>query len=395
VGILVIGSASGAYTAAGMKDPTTTSGTDTFKSLVRHFNKQGGVAGRMIQPVYVETDAQGDFEAQQQAACATFTEDHDVAIVLSQAMYSDAFAGCLTKAQTPLLDAQGNWPPDAVSLQQNPGYFLVNHPTIDRRLQAMAQASLNTGWLSPTSKLGLVVSDCPQVRRATSRSLMPFLERNNIRVAERVDIGCVTSFSAIAPISSQASSAILRFRSAGVDKVLFAADYEAIPVLLFAHQAEAAKFYPGYVLSSDASVATMQSNYPRPQLANMRGGGWSPTLDVAATGFASAATERCRSVLRGEGVVPQTPADYVTVDTICDTFFLLEHVLRTSRGRMSFPVAQEAINGLGTGYLSTFTIAGSTDFNAQHHDGASQFRPFAYDGGCSCFKYVGPPFTRP
>jgi hypothetical protein len=265
-------------------------------------------------------------------------------------------------------------------------------PSVDRRISALLDGRARDGYLSRKNRLGVIVDDCDFNVRAYNRSLVPTAARLGIGV-ERFDIDCITGYGDAGPSSAAMQSAVLRFRTAGVDRVMFLSNFENV-ILFFAQQAEAAQYYPGYLISSHGVVASQAANYPRGQLTNMHGTGWSPVLDVTSRAVGNPAQTRCRAALASQGVRPASKADDFVVDLSCESFFLLESVLKASRGVMDASVFRSALTGLGSSYRGAATL-GQTSFTARKHDGPDTFSAFDYRAACSCFQYSGRPFELP
>ena len=90
---------------AGINNGNTFTPDRVVHALVASFNKSGGFGGRQIEPVYAALHSYNDdYEQQIAAACATFTQDNHVAVVLTNAgYYSEQLLSCLSKASVPLI----------------------------------------------------------------------------------------------------------------------------------------------------------------------------------------------------------------------------------------------------------------------------------------------------
>jgi ABC-type branched-subunit amino acid transport system substrate-binding protein len=391
LGLLVFGSNEDAAAQLGADVGASVTMKDAAEGLVEYLNRIGGIAGRRIVKVeYVmEASASDSYESQAQAACAMFTQDHHVAAVVGAHHYfSPTLESCLTRAGIPHIGASIST--DVDGYRAYPGLAAPSVPSVDRRIRALVDGRARDGYLSKKNRLGVIVDSCAYNVRAFNRTLVPAAARHGISL-ERVDVECITGFGDAGPSSAAMQSAILRFRNAGVDRVMFLSSFEGSLILIFAQQAETARYRPGYLISSGAVLASVADSYPRDQLVNMRGTGWAPTLDVTAREVRNPVTRRCRAALAGVGIRPASKADDVVVDLSCDSFFLLEAVLKETRGSLNASLFRSTMAGLGTSFQSAMNL-GTTSFSESKHDGPDTFAPFDYRVECTCFRYVGRPF---
>src|SRR5439155_9950343 len=79
---------------------------------------------------------------------------------------------------------------------------------------------------------------------------------------------------------AQMALAVLRFRLAGVDRVLALDD--GVATALFMRAAEALRYRPRYGLNSTMAPAALEAEVPRAQLEGAFGIGFAPLLDVSA-----------------------------------------------------------------------------------------------------------------
>src|SRR5205814_6142712 len=92
--------------AAGFAGLVIPDNKPVFDAFVKDINSHGGLAGRQIQPVYFEYNTGQDPHTQDAAACAKFTQDNHVFLVLG-GINSGAgeLLPCLAQHDVPLLTA--------------------------------------------------------------------------------------------------------------------------------------------------------------------------------------------------------------------------------------------------------------------------------------------------
>jgi hypothetical protein len=186
-----------------------------------------------------------------------------------------------------------------------------------------------------------------------------------------------------------ATLAALRFRLAGVDRVLMLDDGVAAP--LFMRAAEALRYRPRYGLNSTMAPAALLGSVARAQLAGATGAGFAPLLDVS-TGQepdAPASRRRCDAIYEAAGVDPGPPtvAGRYTAIATCSALLAVRGALERAQEKTATALPP-ALESLGADQSSALALAGG--LSAARHDGARSVRPLRYDAGCACLKYDGP-----
>lgn len=393
VGILHVNNDAAA--SAGVDNGNTFSPRTAFEAFVAAFNDRGGFAGRTIEPVYVEVRSSSvTLQADLQAACSTFTQDNDVAVVLSSVgLFSETFSACLAAAGTPQI--AGDYAlGDAESLDVASTFYAPATMTVDDRMRALLERTTAAGRLTPDDRIGVVVEACPFNVRAHERTVVPVAERLNLAIVDRVDARCFEGANDIGGLASDMASAVLRFRSSGVSTVVFVSgSVEGNLMLFFGAAAESQGYRPGYALTSASAPAVQEANTPASQLANAFGLGWLPALDTSRPQPLLAAAQRCVADLEaGAGVTPTSPADRYFAFSICDTFGLTAAALERTAGATDVAAVAAAIGTLGAGFEAAAVHGEVTDFAGGRRTGPAQGRLFAWSAACACFEYAGPPF---
>jgi hypothetical protein len=389
LGLLAAGSFADAASSAGGNAGTSTSGESTMKAVLRHFEERGGIAGRPVRAVLTVIEpTTSNYEVALAAACARFTQDNKVAVVLSNiGYYSNSFEGCLTGKRTP--HVEGGWGlTDEQDFRRFPGYFTPNMPSYDARFAALLTSGVQTGHLQRGTKVGVVIEECPQIQRAYDAAWKPRARQAGLKLDEfRVD--CINGAEDVGQLAQDMQAAQLRFRSNDVSTVMFATYPTEVNVLFFSQAAESQSWRPKYYLDSKSRVGHEKStgNYPAAQLQNMRGVGWTNALDVSSPTFTSPAQKRCLDIMRKGGVVVQSGLDAELAYSACDPFFLLEAALTTTRGASGYDDLTRGIDSLGTAFRAAGND-GATTFGPAQHYGTSQYATFDVDESCGCVRYT-------
>jgi hypothetical protein len=384
-----------ASSSLGANDPRANAVREVVQAFVRALNKSGGVAGRKLQTVEYEWHSgDGSWSTAASAACAKFTQDHHVSIVLDEAFGEiGGFRDCLQRHG--VFDITNQDEGDDVgsgqaTLHVNPGGM-----TYDRSYGAVLRAELASGYLTKSSQLGILVEECPQDVRAYNRTLAPLIRQLGLKEPKRFGFECVDSTAGGAGNGSAAiSNAILHFRTAPVvDRVMFVSAQEAAALLLFGPQASSQNYHPGYLLSSAAQAHLFVGGgqpFPSDQLPGLHGVGNSPFADVNDA-KPTAADRRCLTLLKSAGLSAGNYDDKGQAVFSCAPFLFLDALLTRTNGVADPGLLANAAAGLGTSFASPGVLAGSTRFTSTQHDGGYAVQTFAYQPGCECMRYTGKP----
>jgi hypothetical protein len=359
-------------------------------AMVAYLNKHGGLGGRQIQLIWFKYVSGGDPHTQDAAACQTFTQDHHVYLVLG-GINSGAgeLAPCLTKHGVPLIGANAGG--DA-------RYFAANHRYVYEPGQASFTRGLSQlladlradGWFTGSHKIGVVQYEGATYDHAVDDGLVAPLARMGLRLTDRVKMSGVDNNT----IAQGSANAVLRFSTNHIDRVIFMAPGGAAATY-FMNAASTQRYHPLYGVWSADSPYVLGITAAKDQLLNAKGIGYQPGLDVAGSQDPTASTPTARKCLAFWDSVGQTdhsalnsPLQRATCDV---TWTLLRAVATSSRTTTSTAALEAGYDQVGAGYppAATFTIR----FRRGSHDAVAGYRRLAYQGGCSCFVYVGT--TRP
>lgn len=375
-------------TAAG--DPQATN-----KALVKALNARGGLAGRQIAPIYYTIDGtQADYSSQEQAACATFTQDHHVEAVVGGGGDSTLYA-CLLKAGVPILEGGPSEALDETEWRNYPNVFNPPGLAVDRQAAAFLQQSLQTGWLTAKNKLGVIHAGCPWGQRSYDRVVVPAMRGHGIAVEDH-SLGCpADGAGSLGPSSSEVQSAVLQFRGDGVDRVMIlAGNLDAASYVLITKNADSQHWYPGYIIGSNAVAEAWVADgvVSTDQAANTREIGWVPVVDVGNPALTAQARACDALVESGGGAKASPPGAY---GLGCDAMLTLRAALVANGGVGGLSALRPAIEGLGTAYVGAAGINGATRFAPDRHDGARLVAMSAFQAGCKCFHYMTKAATIP
>lgn len=375
--------------ALGVSDATTASKQNVVRGLVRGLNQKGGVGGRKLKTVEYEWNSQSnDWSADASAACARFTQDAHVAVVLDNAFGTiGGFRACLEAKGVLVL---GNGPEGDATSSAEPLHANTYNLTTDQAYVATLRGLAGTGYLSRSSRVGVIIESCPETNRAWSRSVRPQLVRDVTTAPVVATISCTHGFADAGTAASAVGNDVLQFRSKGVDRVMFVSDNESVLLLLFASSADSQGYRPGYLLTSAAQTQALRSQIPSGQQPQLHGVGQLPFGDTDGAPLRPA-DARCRDLAKAGGVSVASYADYGVVTFECGPFLLLDAALRATNGLASAQALMSAVDGLGTSFAGPGLVGGATSFTSARHAGPAQVRVFGFDARCTCIHYSGPP----
>lgn len=360
------------------------------RAIVEHVNARGGIAGRPVEPIFHATDITADsFAVQSEKACTAFTEDHQVFAVVTMHTGGLELLECLAAHGTPIVD-QHRETYDQQYFERYPDHLYLSGRMDGSRWGVhYVDGLVDQGFFDASSKLGLIRFDGARFGRIADTTIKPRLASHGIEVAEEVAITFPGGASGLGAVAAELSSTVLRFRTAGVDRVMFV-DWSGLLPYFFMPEADSQSYRPRYGLTSVDIPHFLQVNVPAAQLAGAVGVGWMPAEDVdfpQEPGGNPAATT-CLDIMDAAG---QQLVERTTVTLAlgyCDGVFLLQAALHRSRD-VSVSGLRAGIESLGDGYASPQT--GATMFGPGRHDGPSTVRHLAFSDDCTCFSYVGAP----
>jgi ABC-type branched-subunit amino acid transport system substrate-binding protein len=346
-------------------------------AITREINATGGLLGRKINPVIHEIGS-GEPAAIDQASCDALTQDAKVEFVIS--ILGDTSGGvlasCLAKRGAVLIN--NNYAVDEQFVRGVRGHlFLPSDWVLDRVMRTQTAALNAQGFFKGSKKVGVLLLDQPPLRRALSNVVIPSLAQVGVKDPEAVAISAQNYFT-------NAQSVVLKFRAAGVDRVISIA---TSPLFLM-NAAENQGYRPRYGLYSLYGPGILlQTAAPRNQLIGSVGFGYSPSYDVDKAhnpGPVSARESRCEKIMREAGVNMDEPVTRALVLWFCDAGWFLQAAVQQS-GEVSVRGLQAGAQALRS-YASPVTW--KVDLSSGRPDGVAAYRDFAYVESCSCFQYT-------
>ena len=365
-----------------------TQGEDMDRALVAGINATGGLAGHKLVGHYATYSADSNnYASDMAAACQTFTVDTPVSVVASSPISTEyGFADCLQRKS--ILELSSSWT-DAHNLSSHPLLFLPAGSSFEHAYVTAINQLHASGNLTSKNHLGVVLEGCPEDQRAWTNGIQPDIKRLGIPV-ELTTLSCTGGIQDAGAASAAMKNAILRWQTAGVDRVVFVTIYESTLLVLFAPEATSQDFHPGYVLTSnaDASSVAAGGTFPSDQDAGLRGAGTLPGYDVDAPPKPTAVENRCLAWSLKGGLELSASFDRETLYLHCASLIVLEAALNGSPPTATTADMRSAIEGLGSNVALPGLLDGRSQLTAGRHDGPTYAREFGWKSDCSCVMYL-------
>jgi hypothetical protein len=188
-----------------------------YQILIDDLNRQGGVLGAKVVPVFHRIDFTQSQALYEQEACTDFTQDHKVSFVLSGT--SPTLTRCLVARGVGVLGdgSQVNTRDyDSMPYYVQPGSF-----ALDRLAAIQAREFTEMGlFAGPTkARVGVLFYDLPTYRFA-EKVLVDGLKRRGVQVVAEEAFHYAASTQDLGQTQGQVQSAVLKFRSQGVTHVV-------------------------------------------------------------------------------------------------------------------------------------------------------------------------------
>jgi hypothetical protein len=182
-------------------------------------------------------------------------------------------------------------------------------------------------------------------------------------------------------------SDVLKFKDAGIDRVLVVSKIEPNALFAFSSAAEQQGYRPGYLISSTSEPSVLAQNLPAAQLENMHGIGWYPVADLPVEALPPATTgSTCATAADDLGIAPTSAADWIILVADCDGLDFYRAAV-TAAGTTETAAVLDAAMTI-TDFIPAAGLGDPAQLTPDHRAGATTARVLAYDSECTCFGYV-------
>ena len=239
--------------------------TEAIHLYVDQINHDGGINGRMINPIIASYDPAS--EADMRALCKTWTEGSPAAFAVVDGI--GAWTGdnqlCVTQeGHTPFI---GEWSTVTSWTDQGSPYLWWTGPDQAAVLKAVVQWGLSAHLLGGRRKVGVIAGDRASDQAALDEVLLPTLRRAGITP---VVATIASDPSETATTDSEAPLVVQQFRSDGVDSVIPLIPFNVFFPLLQAQTSQ--NYYPRLLLSDyESSIEVSLGLLPIPYARALNG----------------------------------------------------------------------------------------------------------------------------
>jgi len=342
-------------------------------------NRRGGIAGRTAVPLLHYTDVTvGTHASRGQQACSFFTEDNQVWAVVAQGNHSDPFPVCLAEKGVPLIDDANSLPMDDAQANALSPFIYWPMKLSLSRFDAYIDGLAEAGFFDDGT-IGLLRYDRPSHERAMNDVIVPALERHGFTLEIDFAFSEVQSIGDLSGTSAEASNAVLQFRQAGVDRVLFLPTALVLQTL-FPPAASSQQYYPRYGINSAEGPKGWTANASPSQLEGAMAVGWNGMSDrgSASENFDNALWVYCRDIMTEHGALEAGAWG-------CGPYFFLQEA--ASRAPDLSPQGLRAgADQIGTAAYSTKNYG--TDSRPGRWDAVAARITMAYAAACNCFEPI-------
>ena len=373
--------------ALGLNGVTTGDTRAQAEAVIAWIQRNGGLGGRPVKVYeYAVNTNETSADKMQNEACSAMAEDYKVRFVVTVLASVQVLAACLEKFGVGLLADNTNFG-DSTMRRFAPILGNPSEMAPGRMMKLLVDDLVKRKWLTPASKIGVLADDGPDGHATVDGPLTAALRSHGLKAASTVFINPKTGDGG----SSQSGSAVLRFRSDGVDKVL--------PVMYspvyFMIAAENQGYRPAYAMvSAQGPGALIETLAPPNQLKNAAGVGWAPYLDIGRGKKPPAVSERatlCFELMEKAGQTSSSALVKGFQAQVCDMLFYLKD-LADLKPTLPADILTSGRVALGKTFVSPATYRVDVTHRT---DGVDGYRPLAYLDDCGCFQYVGPVTSIP
>lgn len=274
----------GGCAALGIKNPTANCGSSDeheITTMVKYVNAHGGIAGRHLDAVIYHTLFTGlPFAESYQQACTYFTQDNPVYAVLSQNGIFGESNECFAKHHIITLNAQ-TYPYDNQDYSKySPYLYSPDHPRANRWVLAYIDGLYNGDFFRGKGvKIGLVRYNYAETTSVTNSVLLPALAAHHLTLTQSAVLTPPASADGLGAIQTAVTTTILKFKAAGVNRVIFFTDEGSVDLYWYSI-AKSQNYFPRYGVSSNQDMAVWISLAPKGSFNGTMGVGWDPFYDV-------------------------------------------------------------------------------------------------------------------
>ena len=352
-------------------------GRKEITAIVKDLNAHGGVNGHPITPVFADWNAASGDQGRQ-TDCATLTDDGHAQFVVTVININSALLACVAKHGIPLVNASLGAGDDYLYKAYRGNFFSPAMMSLNRESALLLRRLTERHVLVPGHKVGVVIDGTdPQYARVFTQTEEPTLKALGLPY---------DSYTVNA--EADVSSAVLRFKTDGIQQVVFIAP-NGIIATLFMQNAEQQDYRPTYGMGDSTAAWFAAKAAPPAQVKGFQGIGSLPLSNVEVSQYPTTPREKaCLGLIAKEGESNTDRHTSITATVYCEGIYAWAAAARLINGRITAAAWRDAYPRVGTNYapVTTFGI----DFGNGQNGNVLQYRDLAWSNSCSCVTYQGP-----
>jgi hypothetical protein len=374
-----------------------------YDHFFAYLNKHGGLGGHQVKAVhYTVNGAAASASTEAQAACTSLAEDSKVQVVLSYAYANPDFSACLATHGIMQIDDSQFATTDG-DLAKLTNYLSPDGVTLDREAPLVIAGMHATGYLTAQSKVGVLHGGCSDETKAYKDTMPALAKQYGFTLLDH-QLTCYTGDAALGQATSDIQSAVLKFRSAGVDRVFALSGFEGYILDQFTAAARNQNYAPGYFVTSNGNTSanadsSNSAGYTPDALQRMHGVSWRPLIDLGNRAPTTARSKQgqsaCRAMDPTMGGATAGSSYYLQLDFFysdCDDVRLLQQMVTRTGGNLGVRQLRAAYQTVGSPLIAAATYAGLISSSGGRQDGIDQLQNISFKSSCSCFTADGPSY---
>jgi hypothetical protein len=389
----------GAANNAAFGTPLDSDSRKPYNAMIEEVNKNGGILGREVVPLYFKFDANSaqTIDQQSQAACSYWTEDNEVFGIL----FDDAnglLAECAKRAGAIQLPQFGGRLPE--DYERYPQMYEIEGLNLVRMGPVTVTGLDNQRYFGKEPKIGLITWDHDDFRATLERGFLPALKEEGLSPATPPAYATSPQqVNDLAATSADVNSAVLRFQSQGITHVMILDGSsglcgEGCLTTLFLQRADKQEYLPRYGFNGRNVIKELQASglVPERQLQRSVLVEWADFDESYDEGWRlNKARERCFAFMRKKGVPMENINQRATARFACEHFWFIQLVIAKMGGAaLNWPNFTAGVNAIGWDFQSVSNYA--AHFSARQHDGVAAARNAKFVNSCSCFEWSSDPY---
>jgi len=356
-----------------------------FTIGLNYLNAHGGWLGCTVVPVYFQFHiVSSDYNTEDQQMCLDFSSAKVFAAINWITNDTPLLPQCLSSHGIPIIWDSDQLQLDNAMYQQYAGYLYQPWGFSYDRWGDFVQALNNVGVLPKGTKVGIVIAD--NGAGAETYLANSILTPKFKALGDTVQTFTYTNIAGLSDLSEVAtemSAAVLKFKSAGIQDVMFTPS-ASVSSLEFSTAANSQAYFPAYIMNSLETPGAYLTTQDKTKALFLS---YLPAKDdvtpepasVLASVPANPAYNLCaKTIYKG---VSEPPTDF------CDAMFFIQDALKHG-STISVAALKSGVDALGTSFDSANGY-GPTDFGPGVYDGGTELQVQKWDSATSAFDYVG------